>query len=533
MRTRLLFYLFIASLLISKNLGAQFQNVLISNSGTPNETSIMIDPKHSNIIVAGANAFGSNSWSGYYYTTNGGLNWSRDFLQSTAAFPSGDPVIIVDTLGYFYYIQNSNGSNHQPPFDRHLVCKSTNGGMNWSNGVTYGANGSKLQDKPWGCVDLSHSQYGNYIYITWTEFDVYMSNNPLDSSRILFTRSTDGGSTFSVPKRISRFGGDAIDSSGTVEGAVPCVGPNGEIYVSWTGPLGILFNKSTNAGNIWMTTETTIVPPYPGGWAFMIPGIFRCNGLPITACDLSNGPYRGNIYVNWSDQRNGLTDTDIWMIKSTNGGLNWSSIKRVNNDAPGRHQFLTWMTVDQATGYIYFVFYDRRNYSSNVTDVYLARSTDGGETFGNIKINANSFIPTGYIFIGDYNGITAHNNKVRPIWTRTDGGNTSIWTAIIDSLTIGVRKTGEKIPSSFSLMQNYPNPFNPITTIQFKLSNPAEVILKIYNINGEEIETLVKERLSEGVYETNWNAENYSNGIYFCKLHTGKYSKTIKMLLIK
>jgi len=526
----ILFVLFL--LFASVNSFAQYQNLIIYGSYSPNETSIMINPKNTNIVVAGANALYSNSWSSYHYSTNGGLTWGNGFLISSVAFPSGDPVIIVDTLGHFYYIQNSNGSG-SGGYDRHLVCKSTNSGMNWSQGVTYGKNGTKLQDKPWGCVDLTHGPYGNYVYSTWTEFDVYMSSNPLDSTRILFTRSTDGGFSFSAPKRISRFGGKATDGSETVEGAVPCIGTGGQIYVSWAGPRGICFNKSSDGGITWMGTETDVVPPYLNGWAYNIPGFFRCNGLPITCCDLSNGPYRGTIYINWSDQRNGTTDTDVWLIKSTNGGQTWSSIKRVNNDPPGKHNFLCWMCVDQATGHLYFVFYDRRNTTGNANEVYIARSTNSGETFTNHKISESPFITTGYEFMGDYNGISAHNGRVRPIWTRSSGGSTLIYTAIIDSIIIGINKTGEQVPGEYSLLQNYPNPFNGSTVIKFDIPVNSEVRADIYSLTGSHIETLVNDYLTAGVYKINWSNNNLSSGIYFYTITAGKFKDAKKMILIK
>ncbi|MCX6164338.1 MAG: sialidase family protein [Ignavibacteriae bacterium] len=293
------FYTVLFLLIIAFNISfAQYLNVMISNQYNPNEVSIMIDPKNPNRIVAGANAFGSGSYSAFYYSTNAGINWSSGFIQSNLTMPYGDPVILVDTNSNFYYIQNSRYQNN---FDRQLVCKSTNGGVNWSNGVTYGLNGTKMQDKPWGCIDLTHSPYGNNIYITWTEFDVYGSSNPLDSTRIMFVRSTDGGLSLSTPKKICRFSGNALDNDNTVEGAVPCVGPNGELYVSWAGPLGILFNKSTNGGTTWMATETIAATSYPGGWVFDIPGIYRCNGLPVIQCDSSNSPFRGTLYINWTN----------------------------------------------------------------------------------------------------------------------------------------------------------------------------------------------------------------------------------------
>ena len=305
-----------AIVLLSNSLFAQYTNVKISNLYGPNETSIMINPFNPNIIVAGSNISYTNSYSGYYYSSNGGLNWSGGVLISNVAMPSGDPVIIVDTSGHFYFIQNSDMGFPAPPgFNKHLVQKSTDNGVTWSDGVTYGDT-TKMQDKPWGCVDLSNSIYRNSVYITWTMFDKYMSYDPYDSSYIMFTHSIDGGISFSTPLRICELPGDAIDSSNTVEGVVPCVGPNGEIYVSWSGPkirytqYGIFFDKSTDGGQTWLNNDI-YVTNQPGGWDFTIPGVMRCNGFPVTTCDISGGPNNGTIYINWSDQRNGTDDTDI------------------------------------------------------------------------------------------------------------------------------------------------------------------------------------------------------------------------------
>ena len=526
--------------LISHSSIAQYTNVQISYLYNPHETSIMINPSNPDIIVAGSNIFTANSLSGYYYSGNGGLNWSGGILTSNVAMPSGDNVIIVDTSGYFYYIQNSDWGFPAPPgFNKHLVQKSTDNGVTWSDGVTYGDT-TKMQDKPWGCVDLSNSIYKNNIYITWTMFDKYNSYDPNDSSYIMFTRSTNGGISFSTPIRICEVAGNAIDSSNTVEGAVPCIGSNGEIYVSWAGPLGIVFEKSTDGGNTWLENDI-FVTSQPGGWLFIIPGGGSGGiGLPITACDISGGSYDGTIYINWTDQRNGPDDTDVWMIKSTDGGNTWGQVKRVNDDPPGRHQFLTWMTVDQVTGYLYFVFYDRRNFTNYFTDVYLVRSTDAGETFENVKISESPFYPIpnpGY-YVGDYINVSAHNNKVRPIWTRHHN-YTSIWTAIIDTFyNVKIQKTSSKIPSSYELYQNYPNPFNPTTSIKFEIPKSLSVKLIVYDLLGKEVATLVNEKLNAGSYEVKWPApsgdgSSYSSGVYFYRLVTGDFIDVKRMLLIK
>ena len=77
----------------------------------------------------------------------------------------------------------------------------------------------------------------------------------------------------------------------------------------------------------------------------------------------------------------------------------------------GKQQFFTWMTVDQATGFIYIVFYDRREHPNEMTDVYLAVSRDGGETFENMKISESPFDPMSSVFFGDYTNISACNGN--------------------------------------------------------------------------------------------------------------------------
>ena len=166
----------------------------------------------------------------------------------------------------------------------------------------------------------------------------------------------------------------------------------------------------------------------------------RTNGFPITACDVSEGKYKGTIYVNWADQSNGEEDTDVWLIKSTDGGKTWSKRLRVNNDQTKTQQFLTWMSVDPVTGYVYVLFYDRRNYDDAQTDVYLAYSKNGGESFENVKISEMPFTPKDAVFFGDYNNISAYNGVIRPIWTRLDGDKLSVWTALIHIDTIEVKE---------------------------------------------------------------------------------------------
>ena len=230
---------------------------------------------------------------------------------------------------------------------------------------------------------------------------------------------------------MSKISGNCIDDDQTTEGAVPAIGLKGEMHVAWAYNEKIYFNTYTEGVEL---NKETVIAKQVGGWNQVIDGLDRTNGMPVTVSDMSSGPHRGAIYVSWSDQRNGELNTDVFLKKSIDGGLSWSAAMRVNDDPTTTQQFLPWMTIDQVTGYLYVLFYDRRNYDDNQTDVFLAVSKDGGATFENHKISESPFSPISRVFFGDYINISAHNGIVRPIWTRYENGNLSIWTAIIEGL---------------------------------------------------------------------------------------------------
>ncbi len=286
----------------------------------------------------------------------------------------------------------------------------------------------------------------NHLYVSWTEFEEYGSTDPEDSSSIVIAKSTDAGETWSEPIRINQKAGNCLDDDQTVEGAVPAVGPAGQVYVAWANNDTLYFDRSTDGGNTWLDRDI-IVAQQPGGWSQSVAGLARCNGMPVTVCDLSDSPYQGTIYVNWTDQRNGSDDIDVWLSRSTDQGNTWSEPLRVNNDEAGHQQFLTWMAIDPTTGYLYVVFYDRRNTSGTDTDVFLAYSTNGGNHFTNVKLTDQPFkIDSSTVFFGDYNNVTAYDQRIYPIWTQQKGKKLSIWTALIQhqDLEEAVTKTGKE-----------------------------------------------------------------------------------------
>lgn len=521
MKKSFLLLLFTVIIFISGH--AQHQNILISTSNSPNEPAIAINLKNTDQLYAGANI------NNYYYSTDAGYTWNQGVLYSAPYGVWGDPVLICDTAGafYFFHLSNPPGGNW---IDR-IVCQKTEyPGGPWNEGTYMGLNGTKAQDKEWAAVDWKN----NNIYVTWTQFDQYGSSNPSHKSDIMFSRSFDGGMTWSPAKQINEVSGDCIDSDNTTEGAVPCVGPNGEIYVSWAGPVGLVFDRSLDQGETWLDHDI-FVSDIPGGWDYSIPGIYRANGLPVTTCDTSGGPYHGTIYINWTDQRNGTDDTDVWLVKSTDGGDTWTQPIRVNDDPPGKQQFFTWMTIDQTNGYLYFVFYDRRNYNDRYTDVYMARSTDGGETFTNFLVSEEPFWPIANIFFGDYTNIVAHDNVIRPVWARLHNSQLSIWTAIVDPYMVGVGEISEQMVP-FSVLQSFPNPFFESTWFSYKLHRQAPVFLAVYDQFGRLVEVIENNKNQQpGKYSYQFNASgrNLAPGVYYFSLISGEKIAHQKVVLAR
>jgi hypothetical protein len=368
-----------------------------------------------------------------YYSTDFGTTWKAKNLRSRYG-NFGDPAMIADNRGFFYYFHladpEKTGWDSDVLLDR-IVCQRFNVNSTlWSPGSGIGHNPPKQQDKQWAAFD----EHSGRIFVTWTQFDRYGSEDVQDSSHIMFSYSEDRGNSWTPAARINQLGGDCRDGDQTVQGSMPAAGPGGALYVVWAANEKIFFDHSPDGGVQWQPRDTEIAQQ-KGGWVIDVPGMNTVKSFPVIGCDLSYGEYHGNIYVNWADQRNGESDTDIWIIRSEDGGDTWSKPLRVHDDEKtlgGRQQFMNWMAVDPVTGFVYIVFYDRREHDSTETDVYLAYSSDGGRSFVNEKISASPFIPDSDVFLGDYIGISAYAGTVRPVWTRLDNDVISVVMALID-----------------------------------------------------------------------------------------------------
>ncbi len=129
-------------------------------------------------------------------------------------------------------------------------------------------------------------------------------------------------------------------------------------------------------------------------------------------------------------------------------------------------------------------------------------------------------------------------------WTIPDSGsyhvyfnltlNDTLRFAMSDGDFVTSISDGESnVPTGFSLFQNYPNPFNPTTVIRYSLKERGRVLLTIHNVIGQEVASLVNQEQPAGTYEVTWDAGRFSSGVYICKLESGAYMDTKKLVLLR
>ena len=374
-----------------------------------------------------------NNWvvgvapNGTLYTRDGGKTWSVSKSESSWG-NYGDPALISDGKGNFHYLHAAGPGGKNPVDSRHdrIVSRtSADGGNSWEAETFFGNRPPYDQVRPRPAL----LQRGS-LYVTWTQFNHDGQTDSTCHSNILLSMSSNDGKKWSEPVQINQTPGDCQDDAQTMQGAAPAVNTEGKLFVTWSNRGVIFLDRSYDGGRTWLSNDLAI-GRYPGGGSIKVPGIQRCYGMPVLAVDNSLSYFRGSLYLVWADQSKGENDTDIWFQRSTNRGDLWSQPYRVNQDGIGKHQFLPSIAVDEVTGILYIVYYDRRAYDDLRTDVYLAYSMDGGTKFTETKISESPFVPVAENAFAGHTAIAAFKGVIAPVWTRMDDGGKSVWTSLL------------------------------------------------------------------------------------------------------
>jgi hypothetical protein len=386
---------------------------LTPHPGYFNEPSIAVNPNDPEQLVA---AFQVNATAAY--SRDRGESWTiADGTAPSDYRVSGDVSVTFDNRGRaflcciaFDSLGTENYWAHNATRNGIFVRRSPDGGKTWEKNIaTVIAQktepGIPFEDKPYIVADTTRSKYAGNLYVGWTEFS-------LTKSIILFSRSTDGGVTWSKPVEISTHEGLPRDDTGVVEGFTGAVGADGTLYVAWTDGWEVVFATSRDGGRSFSRSRA-ILKTAASSFALANVG-YRANGFPEIGVD----PRTGRLFVTWADYRNG--DLDVFCSTSSDRGAHWSAAVRVNSDSvhDGADQFFQWLAVDPTDGSANVVFYDRRADPENrECTMVLARSTDGGRSFVNYAWASTRFDPKDD-FIGDYTGIAAIGGRVYGIWGR-------------------------------------------------------------------------------------------------------------------
>ncbi len=148
-----------------------------------------------------------------------------------------------------------------------------------------------------------------------------------------------------------------------------------------------------------------------------------------------------------------------------------------------------------------------------------------------VEINVNYYwVTNDYGIIATVTGMSDPQNKPVPDPIYSTAKSVNIMTQFLTSVK---NVASGSVVKEFELLQNYPNPFNPQTTIRYRISEPGEVKLKVFNFAGQEIATLVNTRQNPGSYEIEWNAGNLPSGIYYFRIEMNNQRLTRKGLLLK
>jgi len=398
-------------------------NPLVSGGrANTNEPSIAIDPTNPSNMVAGANDYSQplgGSWCGVYTSADGGRTWQADLLPG---YPGdtrpgaglwgfdfcGDAVLAFDANGDVYYsgiafhrIPRVPVAGVHPcalapvpcpdPYNVQIfVLKSTDKGKTWSelSIVSAGVSTVVFNDKNW----LHYDPVSNNLYVVWTIYSFLpttvmapgLAPDPLSKGVIYFSRSGDGGRTWSEPKEISE--------GKSNQGAVPATDAKGTLYIVWNAddpderpdvekqPGSLAFVVSTDRGETF--TKPSRFGPYHPMPSPLPNAFFRTSTLPGLAIDTTDGPFAGSLYVVYNDWNPAEEHADVKITVSRDGGATWSEPSRVNDDDTRTDQWMPNVAVDSA-GRVHVVWLDRRDDPANTKyRAYAGISTDGGATFG-------------------------------------------------------------------------------------------------------------------------------------------------------
>lgn len=327
-------------------------------------------------------------------STDGGTTWSANWaIQPTETSTSHRaPSIAAASGGNVYVVWEEDGSDTSSVDI--MFASSSDGGTTWSSPVRAAFDVSASEQR----TPAVAFDGGGTLYVAWMDTrsghgDIYVA------------RSTNGGSSWGLGVRVN-------DNSTLTDQSLPTLaaGDSGHVYLAWSdgrnGNDDIFFAASTNSGQSW--SQNVKVNSDTGSAVQTEPSLAR-DGV-------------GDLHLTWRDTRNG--DADIFYARSTNEGAGWQTNRRVNQDGPGALQYLPSVAADEA-GRVFVSWRDNRDGAHNI---YAARSDNGGANWlSETRVNDDS--PSS--FFHDTPAIAfAGGQKLALLWRDSRTGSPDIFAAV-------------------------------------------------------------------------------------------------------
>lgn len=349
---------------------------------------------------------------------------------------------------------------------------STNDGATWNSA----ANSGPVSGSNAWCLGNS----GNNIFAGFMDSGIYTSTD----AGATWTQTLVGASVWSFLNANNKIYANDV-------------GTNGGIYVSTNDGLG------WNQLNIFVSDKPTC--------------------LAQVGNNMFAGSFNGKLYISidngatWTLSNSGITNGKVTSIVNVGNKIlastyGWGVFISTDNGT-------TWTNPSGSSTYIQSFFVNGTNViAGSGSGMGVSISYDGGTSW----VYNNTGLTT-----LDVNYITLIGTD---LYACTSNG---IFKRPLQQILTSVEENKNSLPNSFSLEQNYPNPFNPSTVISYQLSAVSNVELKVYDILGREVATLVNEEKLPGRYTVRFDATNLSSGVYFYKLTAGNFVETKKLILIK
>jgi photosystem II stability/assembly factor-like uncharacterized protein len=432
-----------------------------------------------------------NNYSGrIYYTTNSGANWLSSvypqdlraitcvqYINSSTVYACGaqnnfsDKIFSTNFPNFFNLNNNRN------------YLKGIIPGWEYYKGVLLKSTNAGINWSKVGRLDsLSGYINGIHFFDANTGYAV-IDTNP--SGYPKFCKTTNGGVNW---QKLFK-----LDSNFFTEN-INFINLNTGFF------SGYIFGLGNSGGSIYKTTNGGI------NWTQ------KRFGFTNDIFEISF--FNSNTGVAIGAPNNGTIGTKVF--RTTNTGSTWDSVFYYPNYLP---QFIKTLG---GTGISLSALYHMNDTSTGFSGMSTIKSTDYGLTWTAKTYTVNKLFVDGKL--------------IDPNNFFLSGGDVGTSAVILKSTNGGgvfVNKISEEIPEKMFLYQNYPNPFNPVTKIRYEVPKAGQVSIKVYDVLGKEITVLVRENLSPGIYEAEFDGSSYSSGIYYYRIFCNGNTDTKKMMMIK